>query len=107
MADWRPRLRKVLKERDLDMKAVSLGAGLNAAALQQILGGKEPKAATLLRILEYLQLSFDELMTGAVPSDKPKSVAVVGETAAGLWLEPDSWDEAKYPSRALCADALR
>lgn len=36
-------------------------------------------------------------MTGVAPAKSPKSVPVVGETAAGLWLEPDSWDEAKYP----------
>jgi SOS-response transcriptional repressor LexA len=95
--DWRSKLRKVIEDRGLDMKSVSLGSGLNAAGVQQILGGKDPRASTLLRILEHLQLSFDELMTGAVPSIKPKSVAVVGETAAGQWLEPDSWDEAKYP----------
>ncbi len=97
-APWRPRLQKVIEGRNLDMKKVSLGAGLNHAAVHQILvGGKEPQATTLLKILEYLQLSFDELMTGAVPAEKPKSVPVVGETAAGLWSEPDSWDEAKYP----------
>ncbi len=94
---WRARLRKHIEDRGLDMKKVSIGAGLNAAAVQQIVKGKEPKASTLLKILEYLQLSFDELMTGVAPAKSPKSVPVVGETAAGLWLEPDSWDEAKYP----------
>lgn len=94
---WRPRLKKAIEAQHLDMKQVSTRAGLNAAAVQQILAGKEPKAATLLSILEVLQLSFDELMTGVAPVKNPKSVAVVGETAAGLWLEPDAWDEAKYP----------
>lgn len=37
---WRARLRKHIEDRGLDMKKVSIGAGLNAAAVQQIVKGK-------------------------------------------------------------------
>jgi SOS-response transcriptional repressor LexA len=95
---WRDRLRDVIEERKTDMKAVSLGAGLNASAVFEMLKkGKDPTITTLAKVVEHLQLSYDELMSGAIPSASPRSVPVVGETAAGLWLEPDSWDEAKYP----------
>lgn len=95
---WRDRLREVIDERKTDMKAVSLGAGLNETAVFELLKkGKDPKLSTLTKVVQFLQLSYDELISGAVPSLTPKSVPVVGETAAGLWLEPDSWDEAKYP----------
>lgn len=104
MDSWRPKLlRKIESNPNLDMKKVSLGAGLNPAAVQQMLKGakgkkpKDPQLSSFLAVLNYLEMSFDELMTGAVPVEVPKSVPVIGETAAGLWLEPDSWDEAKYP----------
>lgn len=94
---WRRQLARVIKDRKLDMKTVSLGAGLNAAFLQQVIvGGKDPKATSILKILNYLQMSFDEL-SGVVPAKAPRVSPVIGETAAGVWLEPDSWDEAKYP----------
>jgi SOS-response transcriptional repressor LexA len=99
MEQWRRQLARVLEQRKLDMKTVSKGAGLNAAALQQILkGGKDPQFSTVLKISRYLNLSIDELVSGVVPAKEPRSAPVIGETAAGIWLEPDSWDEAKYPA---------
>lgn len=97
---WKNNLRNVLKERGLDYKNTSIQAGLNPSMLSEILGkkDKDPSVSTLMKLVNHLKLSFDELLTGASPvKNALKTAPVIGETAAGQWLEPDSWDEAKYP----------
>lgn len=106
--DWRKRMLKVVEERDLDLNKISREAGLNDAFAHQTLKGRkdrktgrihypEPGITSFLKLLQVLQLSFDELMSEAVPLGKTLLAPVIGEAAAGVWLEPDSWDEAKYP----------
>lgn len=96
--NWRKYLKQAIEARGTHMKEVSLKAGLNATLISEWINkGKDPTITSLAKVLEFLNLSYDELMTGVIPTVSPKSVDVVGETAAGLWLEPDSWDEAKYP----------
>lgn len=95
---WKTKLKAVLDERGLDMKNVSLDAGLNASALSEILGkkNKDPSVSTLMKLVGKLQLSYDQLLTERSFDQKPKSAHVVGETAAGRWLEAEIWDESKY-----------
>lgn len=94
----RRNLERLLLERQEDMKAASLGAGLNETAVFEILKKKkDPKFSTLVKLSQHLKVSIHELANGATPATTPRSVSVTGETAAGVWLEPDTWDDAKYP----------
>lgn len=96
--NWRTKLRRTIEERGTNMKAVSLASGLGETAVFDILSkGKDPTLTTLAAIVKHLQLSYDELLGNTVPAAQPNTAPVIGETAAGQWLEPDAWDEAKYP----------
>ena len=97
MADWRDRLLQALQEKGLDMKAASLGADLNPAAVQQISKGNDPKTSTMLALAAAHGLSLDEILLNrpqsstASPAQRPVQLApVVGTVAAGLWFSPDA-----------------
>ncbi|WP_407529396.1 LexA family protein [Methylobacterium oryzisoli] len=112
MDNWRERLRQALEQKGLTMKSASLGAGLNQAAVQQIVSeGKDPRASTLTKLAEAHDLSLDAIMLGegqariemqrsAVLSfptrardRSPQAVRlapVAGTVGAGIWFELDT-----------------
>lgn len=100
---WRANLRKRLEREPGGMKGVSQRAGLGDSGIQEMLGTpgkkpKEPKLSTVIKLLAYFDKPFEDLFGPDRPrAHTIKTVAVVGETAAGVWLEPDAWDEEKYP----------
>lgn len=96
MDDWRERLLQALKEKGLDMKSASLRADLNAAAVQQIKNGNDPKTSTIQALAAAHGLSLDEILLGrphsstAPPINRPVRLApVVGTVAAGVWFSTD------------------
>ncbi|WP_163006083.1 LexA family protein [Methylobacterium brachiatum] len=120
MTDWRDRLKRVLDERDIDMKKASLKAGLNAAAVQQIIKGNDPKASTLQQLASSNDLSLDEILLGRPqPStaehikNEVRLAPVVGTAAAGIWFsfdappqvepEPVPYVPCRYPDLAQTA----
>ncbi|MGE8129046.1 LexA family protein [Methylobacterium sp. NPDC080182] len=97
MTDWRDRLKRALDAREIDMKRASLSAGLNAAAVQQIIKGNDPKASTLQQLARSNGLSLDEILLDRPHSSTAEQVRndvrlapVVGTVAAGLWFLPDA-----------------
>lgn len=97
MSDWREKLVGALKEKGLDMKTASTMAGLNAAAVQQISKGNDPKASTLLALGRKHGLSLDEILlnrsqlsTAAEENRNVRLATVVGTAAAGIWFSPDA-----------------
>jgi len=99
MADWRENLRRLLKERGMNMKTASEKAGLDASMVYKILKkpNADPQISTVRGLAKALNVSIDELMYGVVPSADPvKLTPVVGDVAAGAWMDTDLWDEAKY-----------
>lgn len=120
MEDWRDGLKRALAERDLDMKKASLKAGLNPAAVQQIMKGNDPKASTLQQLARSNDLSLDEILLGRPQSSTAEQVRnavrlapVVGTVAAGIWFsldappqvepEPVPYVPCRYPDLAQTA----
>lgn len=98
MDDWRERLRAALEEKGFNMKSASLKAGLNAAAVQQIVtNGKDARAGTLQQLAEAHGLSLDAILLNRPAGGQPqlsssdvRLAAVVGTVGAGLWFSLDS-----------------
>ncbi len=62
--DWRPRLNELLEENDLNMKEVSLQAGLGETFVRDILKrGREPSASNLIAV----ELAAHELIAAKSP----------------------------------------
>jgi SOS-response transcriptional repressor LexA len=93
MDEWRARLKEALAKKGLDMKKASLGADLNAAAVAQIVSGKDPQASTLIKLATAHGISLDEVLLNSVPvlstpsTGEPRFARVVGACAAGLWFD--------------------
>lgn len=99
MADWRENLKRLLKERGLNMKEASEKAGLDPSMVYKLLKkpNADPQISTVRGLAKALGVSIDELMYGVVPvTEQFKLAAVTGDVAAGTWMESDLWDEAKY-----------
>jgi SOS-response transcriptional repressor LexA len=96
--DWRKRLDRIIKERGLDMKAVSIKAGLEQSAVYNVINRRpNPQIDTVRAIAEALDMSLSELVEGSVTeAATPASVPVVGQVAAGLWFEDGDWDAPKF-----------
>ena len=120
MTDWRDRLKQALDARALDMKKASLAAGLNAAAVQQIIKGNDPKASTLQQLATSNGLSLDEILLGRPQPSTAEQIKnevrlapVVGTAAAGIWFsldappqvepEPVPYVPCRYPDLAQTA----
>lgn len=74
---WKRRLERILDERRLDMKAVSLGAGLGETYVRDILKrDREPGIERLKAISDFLQVPFSTLVA-------PGLVPLVGFVRAG------------------------
>jgi SOS-response transcriptional repressor LexA len=99
MEPWRKRLEQLIDESGLDMKAVSIKAGLNASYVRDALRrGRGGKIENLQKIAAALGVSFNYLLTGRdIPDQKNvvpvqgsvQPVPVRGQTAAGRWMEFD------------------
>lgn len=61
--DWRERVKWLLNERGISMRAASRAIGRNETYLRDILErGQEPSAANLLALAGFLMLSLPEMM---------------------------------------------
>ncbi len=96
MDDWRARLKEALARKGLNMKEASLGADLNATAVQQIVKGKDPQASTLQKLATAHGISLDEILLNRQAVDVQPQTAevrlarVAGTVAAGLWFSADA-----------------
>jgi SOS-response transcriptional repressor LexA len=98
MADWRKNLRRVMAEKGYNMKSLSLKAGLGESAVHKILSRSgDPQISTVKAIAKALEVTIDQLVFNVVStSTSVKLTPVVGDVAAGVWMETDVWDDEKY-----------
>lgn len=104
--DFDARLREALSESLLNMKEVSLRAGLNPGYLSSLLRRKEsPTVANMLKIARALNVSPSWLIGAPVAQAvAPVSgIPIVGSVAAGDWREAvqmpeDEWDYISVPA---------
>ena len=98
MADWRDNLKRIIKAEGLEMKALSIKAGLDPTAVFKILNrSADPQISTMAALSKALGLSIDELFHGTIPVPQTQeNIAVYGEVAAGMWMDEEVWDESKY-----------
>ncbi len=85
-APWKARLRQIIADRGLDMKTVSLRAGLGATAVSQLLRGPhQPGVDNLKAIAEALGLTLSELYDGR---EQPRQVVdIIGHVdGSGPWV---------------------
>ena len=82
------RLRNVLDARELDMKTVSVGAGLGETTVRDIIErGRDPRLSTVIALADELRMTVCELVSGdgAVTEPPPQYIPVrfltVGEPA--------------------------
>lgn len=91
MTDWRDIIRKTLKERGLNMKQVSLAAGLGETAVRDMLDKvASPRIDTVEAVAEQLGYTLAELLSGAQPSRQ--TIPVIGYVSAGEGWHPFDGD---------------
>lgn len=98
MVNWQKNLTRILKEKNLDMSAVSVKAGLDPSTVSAMLRrGTSPRVDTFLAIAGALGVTAEQLMSGTVPQEtSAKLVPVAGQVAAGLWFDEGAWDTERY-----------
>lgn len=101
MTDWRDNLERLMEEKGLDRKALSVRAGLDPSAVSVLLRDrqkrKDPQISTVAALAEALDVSLDTLFYGTVEAAPPiVTVPVVGQVAAGLWFEDGEWDTPRF-----------
>lgn len=82
MADWRDRLRKIIDERGLNMKQLSLAAGLGETAVRDMLKKvTSPRVDTVVAVAEQLGVTLTELLEGQASGSR--KVPLIGYVSAG------------------------
>lgn len=91
MEDWRDRLKRLIEERGLNMKQLSLAAGLGETAVRDMLQKvTSPRIDTVLAIADQLGITLTELMEGR--QNGPRKVSVIGYVSAGEGWTPFEGD---------------
>ena len=91
MVDWRDRLRKILDDRGLSMKQVSIAAGLGETAVRDMLQKvASPKVDTVMAIADQLGITLTELLEGR--PDGARKVPLIGYVGAGEGWVPFDGD---------------
>lgn len=97
--DWRRRARRLMEEKNLDMRTLSRRAGLGDTYVRDALKrGRGGSVEKMERIARVLGTSVDFLMRGVAPESASVTVPVsgivdqtnikvLGDVAAGVWLE--------------------
>lgn len=84
--DWRARLRKIMDDRRLSMKELSIAARLGETAVRDMLERHAaPRVSSLEAIAQVLGMSLSELYDGA--ENAAQTLRIVGSISAG-----DTWD---------------
>jgi transcriptional regulator with XRE-family HTH domain len=103
MAGLSPSTVAQILTRNKNPRAETLGAIANALgmSLGELVGEQEPSAKEFARLSRLAALSNDpddqNAVFGAPGGSKIPRARVVGEAAAGSWLDADQWDVPKYP----------
>jgi phage repressor protein C with HTH and peptisase S24 domain len=86
---WRKRLRSVIEHRSLNMKQLSLAAGLGETAVRDALErGQTPKIDNFAALAKALGLSLSELYEGEAAV--AQAIQIIGAVSAGeSWLPID------------------
>lgn len=96
--DWRNNLRRLIKERKMTYKDVAVKAKMDIGYVSKILRSvPDPAISKVSNIADALGVTIDELY-GSVQKSKLRvtTAPVVGEIAAGFWMDADAWDISKY-----------
>lgn len=101
-------LRKRMRAQKLDMKTLSLKAGLSETAVRDIFRGrsKSPRTQTVEALAETLNCNTSDLLT---PSELPasplvKPVPVIGAVEAGAWKDAIEWPEVDWDYEPIPED---
>ncbi len=84
MSDWRDRLKKIIRDRGLNNKALSLAAGLGETAVRDMLDKTKvasPRLDTVVAVAEQLGMTLTELLEGQAAHGR--RVPIIGYVAAG------------------------
>lgn len=83
----RTSLKRLMDERQLNMKELSLAAGLGETAVRDIIErGRNPRAPTVIALAKTLGVSVSELMLGDLPTYQ--RIPIVGQMSAGeSWVQ--------------------
>lgn len=109
LSDLKRRLPQIIEEKKTSMRRLSIGAGLGATYVRDLMRGEhEPSYENLQRIASELGVSVPELY-GRPPSratlQRVESDAirfpVVGYVQAGLWLESVVWPEDEWQYKTV------
>jgi transcriptional regulator with XRE-family HTH domain len=105
------RIHEALERKGMSARAASLKAGLGADAIRNLERDEAilPRIDTLERLAPVLGYDPAVLAWGAARNTRrkanaPKSVAVIGEVAAGLWHDTEGRDEREYPQHPISFD---
>lgn len=96
--DWRNNLKRIIHDRKLSYKELSLRAKMDPGYVSKILRDvPDPALSKVQNLAEALNVTVDELL-GTVHKSHNRIVTapVVGEIAAGFWMDADAWDVSKY-----------
>jgi len=107
------RLLKILNERGISMRAVSLGAGLSESAAKHVIYGssQSPRLKTINQIAAYLDIPTSEI-TGKDPQQREAAIPVHttqievrGDVQAGVWREAIEWPAVDWYAITVPIDA--
>lgn len=96
---WRDRIRAAMVSRRLNMKELSIAAGLGDTAVRDLLEGRSvhPKIETIAAIAEKLGMTVSELWEGEAASYQ--RIPVIGCASAGEAWEPFSDELGEFELR--------
>lgn len=61
---WRPRLKTMLKERKISMKAASHAIGMNSTFVRDVMAGSSPSVEAFAALADLLGVSLEHLFYG-------------------------------------------
>ena len=98
MKDWIDNLLALMESKGLNMKTLSLKAGLGDSTVSKLRKRNgDPQISTIIALADALGVSVDQVIFGTIVENRPvKQIYVVGQVAAGLWFENDAFDEQRF-----------
>ena len=87
MTDWRDRLLTIIETRNLNMKRLSLDAGMGETAIRDMLKrDRDPRRETMNKVAHALGMTASELFDGEEPTYQV--ISIIGAASAGDGWEP-------------------
>jgi repressor LexA len=106
---WKDRVRELMEARELNMRSLSLKAGLGQTFVRDmLLRDRDPGTKALSALAKALECSMDWIANGTGPSPfdanstiYPESISspqIVGEVQAGVWREANVFEHEEMPT---------